>query len=104
MPGRTRAGALPLVGLAGLASVAVSAAGLAGLWLALVVVQTLDPAGGRSVGDSAALAGRLWLLAQGGELQIASGPLVLAPLLLTLALAWGLSQAGRGLVRFRAPV
>jgi hypothetical protein len=84
--------------------VAVSAAGLAGLWLALVVVQTLDPAGGQSVGNSAALAGRLWLLAQGGELRIASGPLVLAPLLLTLGLAWGLSQAGRGIARLRAPV
>jgi hypothetical protein len=84
--------------------VAVSAAGLAGLALALVVVQTLDPAGGQSVGDSVVLAGRLWLLAQGGELRIGSGPLVLAPLLLTLGLAWGLSQAGRGLVRLRAPI
>ena len=83
---------------------AVSAAGLAGLALALVVVQTLDPAGGQSVGDSVVLAGRLWLLAQGGELRIGSGPLVLAPLLLTLGLAWGLSQAGRGLVRLRAPI
>jgi hypothetical protein len=83
---------------------AVSAAGLAGLGLALVVVQTLDPAGGQSVGDSVVLAGRLWLLAQGGELQIASGPVVLAPLLLTLGIAWGLSQAGRGIVRLRAPI
>jgi hypothetical protein len=104
LPGRTRAGLLPLVGLAGAASVAVSAVGLAGLGLALVVVQTLDPVGGRSVGDSVVLAGRLWLLAQGGELQIASGPLVLAPLLLTLGLCWGLAQAGRGIVRLRAPV
>jgi hypothetical protein len=84
--------------------VAVSAAGLAGLGLALVVVQTLDPAGGQSVGDSVVLAGRLWLLAQGGALQIASGPVVLAPLLLTLGIAWGLSQAGRGIVRLRAPI
>jgi hypothetical protein len=104
LPGRTRVGALPLVGLAGVASLAVSLVGLAGLALALVVVQTLDPLGGRSVGDSVVLAGRLWLLAQGGELRIASGPLVLAPLLLTLGLGWGLSQAGRGIVRLRAPV
>ena len=102
LPGRTRVGALPLVGLAGIASLAVSLVGLAGLALALVVVQTLDPVGGRSVGDSVVLAGRLWLLAQGGELRIASGPLVLAPLLLTLGLGWGLAQAGRGpLVRIR---
>jgi hypothetical protein len=103
LPERARVGALPLAGLAGLAAVAVSAAGLTGLWLALVVVQTLDPAGGQSVGDSAVLAGRLWLLAQGGSLRIDSGPLVLAPLLLTLGLAWGLTQAGRGIVRLRAP-
>jgi hypothetical protein len=96
---RSRAGALPLVALAAPLSLAVSAAGLAGLVLALVVVQTLDPVGGQSVGDCVALAGRLWLLAQGAELEIASGPLVLAPLLLTLGIAWGLSQAGRGMVR-----
>jgi hypothetical protein len=87
--------------LAGAASLAVSVAGLAGLGLALVVVQTLDPAGGLGVGSSLALAGRMWLLAHGGELDIGSGPLVLAPLLLTLAVAWGLSQAGRGLARLR---
>jgi hypothetical protein len=104
LPRSSRAGALPLLGLAGAASVAVSAAALVGLTLALVVVQTLDPAGGQSVGDSVVLAGRLWLLAQGGELRIASGPLVLAPLLLTLGLAWGLSQAGRGIARLRAPI
>jgi hypothetical protein len=103
LPRRT-GGVLPLVGLAGAASVAVSAAGLTGLGLALVVVSTLDPAGGQSVGDSVALAGRLWLLAQGGELRIASGPLVLAPLLLTLGIAWGLAQAGRGIARLRAPI
>jgi hypothetical protein len=39
------------------------------------------------------------LLAQGAELDIGSGPLLLAPLLLTLAAAWGLSQAGRGITR-----
>jgi hypothetical protein len=77
----------------------VSLVGLLGLGLALVVVQALDPAGGLGVADSIALAGRLWLLAQGGELAIGSGPIVLAPLLLTLAIAWGLSQAGRGIVR-----
>ncbi|TQN41433.1 hypothetical protein FHU33_0801 [Blastococcus colisei] len=104
LPRGNHVAAIPLVGLAGAASVAVSAAALAGLALALVVVQTLDPVGGRSVGNSIVLAGRLWLLAQGGELRIASGPLVLAPLLLTLGLAWGLSQAGRGVARLRAPL
>jgi hypothetical protein len=94
----------PLLALAPVAALAVSAAGLAGLGLALVVVQTLDPGGGQSAGDSVALAGRLWLLAQGSELQLSSGPLVLAPLLLTLGLGWGLSQAGRGIVRLRDPV
>jgi hypothetical protein len=91
--------AVPLAWLAGAASLAVSLVGLLGLGLALVVVQTLDPAGGLGVGASFALAGHLWLLAQGGELALGSGPLVLAPLLLTLAIAWGLSQAGRGIVR-----
>jgi hypothetical protein len=90
-----------LAWLAVAASLAVSVAGLAGLGLALVVVQTLDPDGGLGVGSSLALAGRLWLLAHGGELDIGSGPLVLAPLLLTLGVAWGLSQAGRGLARLR---
>src|SRR3712207_6988235 len=51
--------------------------------LPIFVVQTLDPAGGLPVADSARLAGQLWLLAQGGGLILASGPLVLAPLLLT---------------------
>jgi hypothetical protein len=81
------------------AVLAVDVAGLAGLGLAVVVVQTLDPSGGLSFGGSTALAGRLWLLAQGGELRLESGPLVLAPLLLTLGIAWGLSRAGRGVVR-----
>ncbi len=85
--------------LAAAAVAAVSATGLLGLWLAGVVVQTLDPAGGLPVGSSARLAGQLWLLAQGGGLVLASGPLVLAPLLLTLALGWGLVSAGRGVVR-----
>jgi hypothetical protein len=101
LPGRSGAGhpPLPLLWLALAAAVAVDAAGLAGLGLALVVVQTLDPGGGLGTGESLTLAGRLWLLAQGGELDIGSGPLVLAPLLLTLAIAWGLSRAGRVLAR-----
>ncbi|WP_167761058.1 DUF6350 family protein [Geodermatophilus sp. DF01_2] len=85
--------------LAALATAAVSVLGLLGLGLASVVVQTLDPAGGLPVAGSARLAGQLWLLAQGGGLTLGSGPLVLAPLLLTLAIAWGLSSAGRGVVR-----
>ncbi|MGY1635090.1 DUF6350 family protein [Geodermatophilus sp. SYSU D00742] len=85
--------------LAAVAAAAVSFLGLLGLGLAVVVVQTLDPAGGLPVGGSARLAGQLWLLAQGGGLTLGSGPLVLAPLLLTLAVAWGLSSAGRGVVR-----
>jgi Family of unknown function (DUF6350) len=83
------------------AACAVTVAGLAGLGLAVVVVNTLDPTGGLPVAGSLALAGRLWLLAQGGGLSLASGPLVLAPLLLTLGIAWGLSRAGRGVVRAR---
>ena len=90
---------LPLPWLAVAAALAVDLAALAGLGLALVVVQTLDPTGGLGTGDSIGLAGRLLLLAQGGELDIGAGPLVLAPLLLTLAIAWGLSRAGRVLAR-----
>ena len=101
LPGRGGAGQPPppLGWLAVAAVVAVDVAGLAGLGLALVVVQTLDPAGGLGTGGSIALAGRLWLLAQGGELDIGAGPLILAPLLLTLGIAWGLSRAGRVLAR-----
>ena len=91
--------ALPVVWLGLAAVLAVDLAGLAGLGLAIVVVQTLDPTGGLSLAGSAALAGQLWLLAQGGELELRSGPLVLAPLLLTLSIAWSLSRAGRGVVR-----
>jgi hypothetical protein len=83
-------------------SLAVTVAGMAGLGLAVVVVQTLDPAGGLGAGASFALAGRLWLLAQGASLDLGSGPLVLAPLLLTLGIAWGLSRAGRGLAHVSA--
>jgi hypothetical protein len=92
---------LPLPWLAVAAALAVDLAALAGLGLALVVVQTLDPTGGLGTGDSIGLAGRLLLLAQGGELDIGAGPLVLAPLLLTLAIAWGLSRAGRVLARLQ---
>ena len=90
---------LPLVWLCIAAAVAVSVVGLVGLGLAIVVVSTLDPSGGLSVGGSAALAGRLWLLAHGAEIDVASGPIVLPPLLLTLLIAWGLSGVGRGVVR-----
>jgi hypothetical protein len=90
---------LPLTWAAVAAAVAVSVVGLAGLGLAVVVVSTLDPSGGLTVGGSAALAGRLWLLAQGAEIDVGSGPIVLAPLLLTLLVAGGLSSAGRGVVR-----
>lgn len=93
------AGHLPLLWLAVVASAAVTVVGLAGLASAVVVVQTLDPSGGLPVPGSAALAGRLWLLAQGGRLDLASGPLVLAPLLLTLAIAWVLARVGRVVVR-----
>ncbi|MCF6736472.1 DUF6350 family protein [Blastococcus sp. KM273129] len=89
----------PPVVLTALAAAAVTVVGLAGLWLALVVVHTLDPAGGMPAGGSAALGSRLWLLAHGAELRPASGPLALAPLLLTLLAAGGLSWAGRVAVR-----
>lgn len=90
---------LPLMWLTVAAVAAVTVAGLAGVGLAVVVVQTLDPAAGLGTGASFALAGHLWLLAHGGELRLSSGPLALAPLLLTLAVGWGLSQAGRGIAR-----
>ncbi len=102
LPGQWDPGARPsrhASVLAGLAAAAVTVLGLLGVSLASVVVQTLDPAGGLPVAGSARLAGQLWLLAQGGGLTLVSGPLVLAPLLLTLAVAWGLSSAGRGVVR-----
>ncbi|MGY1811870.1 cell division protein PerM [Blastococcus sp. SYSU D00820] len=104
LPGQRDTGTRPPgrpVWLAALAAAAVSAVGLVGLGLAVVVVQTLDPDGGLPLTGSAALGARLWLLAQGGALDLPSGPLVLAPLLLTLALAWGLSRAGRGVVHYR---
>ncbi|MET0765011.1 MAG: DUF6350 family protein [Blastococcus sp.] len=97
--GRSRPFALGWLALA--AAVALNVAGLAALGLALVVVQTLDPAGGLPVSGSLGLAARLWLLAHGGELRLASGPVVLAPLLLTLGITWGLSRAGRAVARLR---
>lgn len=93
--------ALALGWLAAIAAAAVTLVGLAGLGLGLAVINALDPAGGMPVAGSLAVAGRLWLLAQGGGVELASGPLVLAPLLLTLAVAWGLSRAGRAVVRAR---
>ncbi|MGY1682880.1 cell division protein PerM [Geodermatophilus sp. SYSU D01176] len=102
LPGQRDPGARPsrhAPVLAAVATAAVTLLGLLGVGLASVVVQTLDPAGGLPVADSARLAGQLWLLAQGGGLTLASGPLVLAPLLLTGVVAWGLSNAGRGVVR-----
>lgn len=92
---------LALIWLAVAGALAITAAGLAGLALALVVVQTLDPAGGLGTGQSVALAVRLWLLAQGGALDIGAGPIILAPLLLTLGIAWGLSRAGRLIARLQ---
>ncbi|WP_138756783.1 cell division protein PerM [Modestobacter altitudinis] len=87
--------------LAAATTLAVSVVGLLGLGLALVVVQTLDPDGGLPVRSSARLAGQLWLLAQGGELELPSGPLRLAPLLLTAGIAWGLSRAAGSVVALR---
>ena len=84
--------------LAVLAAAAVTVTGLLGLGVAVLVVQTLDPEGGLSAGASTGVAGRLWLLAQGGSIELSSGPLRLAPLLLTMGIAWGLSRAGRWVV------
>ncbi|MGY1610293.1 cell division protein PerM [Geodermatophilus sp. SYSU D00700] len=100
-PGAHRAG-YP-VALAAAATAAVTVLGLVGLGLALVVVQALDPTGGLPVGGSARVAGQLWLLANGGGLRLSSGPLVLAPLLVTLAVAFGLARAGRGVARVTEP-
>ncbi|MDT0275039.1 cell division protein PerM [Blastococcus goldschmidtiae] len=96
-------GPLPLVWLALAAAVVVSVAGLGVLALAVGVVSTLDPAGGPGAGGSVLLAARLWLLAQGAGITVASGPIVLAPLLLTLGIAWGLAGVGRVVVRVAGP-
>ncbi|WP_369139637.1 cell division protein PerM [Modestobacter versicolor] len=101
-PGRSterRGPAAPVLAVA--TTLAVTLTGLLGLGLALVVVQTLDPDGGLPVGSSARLAGQLWLLGQGGELVLPSGPLRLAPLLLTAGIAWGLSRAAGSVVAVR---
>jgi Family of unknown function (DUF6350) len=93
-----RPGGLSATFAAVLAAAAVTVTGLLGLGVAVVVVQTLDPDGGLSVGSSTGVAARLWLLAQGGSVDLASGPLRIAPLLLTMGIAWGLSRAGRWVV------
>ncbi len=92
-------GSLPLVWVALAAAGAVSVAGLAVLALAVGVVSTLDPAGGPGAGGSVLLAARLWLLAQGADITVDSGPISIAPLLLTFGIAWCLSGAGRVAVR-----
>jgi hypothetical protein len=96
-------GAAYPVALAAAATATVTLLGLLGLGLALVVVQALDPAGGLPVGGSFRVGGQVWLLANGGGLVLPSGPLVLAPLLLTLAVAFGLARAGRGVARVVEP-
>jgi len=87
--------------LAAATTLAVTVTGLVGLSLALVVVQTLDPDGGLPVTSSVRVAGQLWLLAGGAELHLPSGPLRLAPLLLTAGLGWGLSRAAGSVVALR---
>ncbi len=90
---------LPMVWPALAGALAVSVAGLGVLALAVGVVSTLDPTGGPGAGGSIVLAGQLWLLAQGADVTVPSGPIALAPLLLTLGIAWCLSSAGRLVVR-----
>jgi hypothetical protein len=79
----------------------VPVTGLLALVLAMVVVQTLDPSTGLPLASSARVAGQLWLLAHGAEIGLPGGPLRIAPLLLTLGIAWGLSRAGRSVVAHR---
>lgn len=97
--GGDAARSVPMVWAALAAALTVSVAGLAVVALAVGVVSTLDPTGGSGIGGSVLLAGRLWLLAQGADLTVSSGPIALAPLLLTLGIAWGLVGAGRVVVR-----
>ncbi|MGY1837951.1 MULTISPECIES: cell division protein PerM [unclassified Modestobacter] len=82
-------------------ALAVPVTGLLGLWLALLVVQTLDPDGGLPVGFSARVAGQLWLLAQGAAVELPSGPIRIAPLLVTAGIAWGLARAAGSVVAVR---
>jgi hypothetical protein len=89
---------LPPLGVAVVAAVGVTVLGLLGLGAAVFVIETLDPTGRLSFGDCLAVAGRLWLLANGGELRLWSGPLILAPLLVTAAIAWALSRTARASV------
>jgi hypothetical protein len=94
-------GARTTAWLTAAAALAVTGAGMLALVLAVVVVQTLDPAGGLPLLSSGRVAGQLWLLAQGAQIQLPAGPLRIAPLLLTLGIAWGLSAAGRSVVALR---
>jgi hypothetical protein len=100
LPGRTATdtGRSADLWWAAAAAAGVTVLGLFGLAGAVLVVETLDPGSGLSFGGSLALAGRLWLLANGGQLALSSGPLVLAPLLLTAAIAWSLSRTTRAAV------
>ena len=67
--------------------------------LAVGVVSTLDPAGGLASAARSRWPAGCGCSPRAGRSTSASGPLVLAPLLLTLGVAWGLSRAGRGVVR-----
>lgn len=100
LPGRsaTETGRAPVLWWAAAAAAGVTVLGLVGLSAAVLVIETLDPGSGLSFGGSVGLAGRLWLLANGGQLDLSSGPLVLAPLLLTGAIAWALSRTTRAAV------
>ncbi|WP_369131598.1 cell division protein PerM, partial [Modestobacter roseus] len=82
-------------------ALAVPVTGLLGLWLALLVVQALDPDGGLPAGSSARVAGQLWLLAHGAAVELPSGPLRIAPLLVTAGIAWGLARAAGSVVAVR---
>ncbi|MGY1748143.1 cell division protein PerM [Modestobacter sp. SYSU DS0511] len=82
-------------------ALAVPVTGLLGLWLALLVVQALDPDGGLPAGSSARVAGQLWLLAHGAAVELPSGPLRIAPLLVTAGIAWGLARAAGSVAAVR---
>lgn len=89
---------LPPLWLAVVAALGVTVLGLLGVGTAVFVVETLDPTSQLSYGGCLGVAGRMWLLANGGELRLPSGPLVLAPLLLTAAIAWALARTARAAV------